>query len=73
MLPETVECQVNWARRYDHMQQHTGQHLLSAVFVELFGFHTLSFHMGADFSFIELGTPDLTELQIERVETRLTN
>ena len=70
-LPETVHCQINWPRRYDHMQQHTGQHLLSAVFVELFGFQTLSFHLGADVSLIELGTPDLTELQVERVESRV--
>jgi alanyl-tRNA synthetase len=33
-----VEGRIDWKRRYDHMQQHTGQHLLSAVLVELFGF-----------------------------------
>jgi alanyl-tRNA synthetase len=38
-----VHCTLDWERRYDHMQQHTGQHLLSAVFAELFGFETLSF------------------------------
>jgi alanyl-tRNA synthetase len=49
-----VECQVDWSRRFDHMQQHTGQHLLSAVFEELFGLKTVSFHMGADSSTIDL-------------------
>ncbi len=38
---------VDWARRFDHMQQHTGQHLLSAVFHELFGQATISVHFGA--------------------------
>ena len=70
-IGETVSCRVDWARRYDHMQQHTGQHLLSAVLVELFGFPTLSFHMGAEVSSIELGTPELTEAQIEKAETRV--
>src|SRR5580693_7308747 len=35
-----VECVLDWDRRFDHMQQHTGQHLLSAVFAERFGLHT---------------------------------
>ncbi len=42
-----VTGEVDWTRRFDHMQQHTGQHLLSAVFEELFGIWTVSFHMGA--------------------------
>lgn len=61
---------VNWDRRYDHMQQHTGQHLLSAVLEELYRFKTLSFHMGVDVSTIELGTPELTPAQIEQTELR---
>ena len=61
---------IDWSRRFDHMQQHTGQHLLSAVFIELFGFQTLSFHMGADVSTIDLATPTLTQSQIEQAEQR---
>lgn len=71
ILPETVNCRIDWPRRYEHMQQHTGQHLLSAVLVELFGYPTLSFHMGAEVSSIELGTPDLAESEIEETETRV--
>jgi alanyl-tRNA synthetase len=67
---ETVACEVDWKRRYDHMQQHTGQHLLSAVFAELFEYQTLSFHLGPDVSTIELGAKDLSEEQIDRAETR---
>jgi alanyl-tRNA synthetase len=51
---EEVDCSVEWNRRFDHMQQHTGQHLLSAVFEELFHLHTVSFHLGAESSTIDL-------------------
>ncbi|HVO96964.1 MAG TPA: alanyl-tRNA editing protein [Bryobacteraceae bacterium] len=61
---------VDWARRYDHMQQHTGQHLLSAVFHELYDIATLSFHMGAEVSTIDVGAEALKPAQLERVEER---
>ena len=70
VAPGPVEARVDWARRFDHMQQHTGQHLLSAVFEELFRMKTLSFHMGAEVSTIELGTPSLEPAQIAAVEQR---
>jgi alanyl-tRNA synthetase len=53
-LDGAVECAIDWNRRFDHMQQHTGQHLLSAVFEELFALHTVSFHLGAESSTIDL-------------------
>ena len=61
---EEVECAIDWPRRFDHMQQHTGQHLISAVFEELFHLKTVSFHMGADSSTIDLegGAVDLRVL-----------
>jgi alanyl-tRNA synthetase len=65
-----VEAHVDSARRFDHMQQHTGQHLLSAVLEELFHAPTLSFHMGADASTIEIGIPSLDSRQIEQAEER---
>ena len=49
-----VQCAIDWPRRFDHMQQHTGQHLLSAVFAELFGLKTVSFHLGAESATIDL-------------------
>ena len=45
---------VDWTRRFDHMQQHTGQHVLSAAFDRLFGVRTVSFHLGGDVSTIDL-------------------
>ncbi|HLH40925.1 MAG TPA: alanyl-tRNA editing protein [Bryobacteraceae bacterium] len=65
-----VRGQIDWPRRFDHMQQHTGQHLLSAVLVELYGMRTVSFHMGAASSTIEVETPALESKQLERVEER---
>jgi len=49
-----ADCAIDWPRRFDHMQQHSGQHLLSAVFAELFALHTVSFHLGADYATIDL-------------------
>jgi alanyl-tRNA synthetase len=45
---------INWPRRFDHMQQHSGQHVLSAAFDHLFGARTVSFHLGAAVSTIDL-------------------
>ncbi|MGI8743300.1 MAG: alanyl-tRNA editing protein [Bryobacteraceae bacterium] len=63
-------CQVDWIRRFDHMQQHTGQHLLSAVFLELLNAPTVSFHLGADSATIDLGCPALDSEQIRKIEDR---
>ena len=66
--PEEVACQIDWQRRFDHMQQHTGQHLLSAVFAELFGIATVSVHFGAASSTIDLDAPSLSADQIRAAE-----
>ncbi len=49
-----VTGEIDWHRRFDHMQQHTGQHVLSAAFDRLFDNRTTSFHMGVDLSTIDL-------------------
>jgi alanyl-tRNA synthetase len=49
-----VHGEIDWPRRFDHMQQHTGQHLLSAAFDRLFDNRTMSFHMGAEAATIDL-------------------
>jgi alanyl-tRNA synthetase len=49
-----VRGTIDWARRADHMQQHTGQHVLSAAFERGCGVRTTSFHMGTDVSSIDL-------------------
>ncbi len=52
----------------DHIQQHTGQHVLSAAFIRLFNMATVSFHMGAESCTIDLDTPSVTMEQMERAE-----
>jgi alanyl-tRNA synthetase len=49
-----VHGDIDWPRRFDHMQQHTGQHILSAAFDRLLGVRTVSFHLGAETSTIDL-------------------
>ena len=51
---DRVRGEIDWARRFDHMQQHTGQHVLSAAFDRLFENRTTSFHMGAEVSTIDI-------------------
>jgi len=63
-----VHGQIDAARRRDHMQQHSAQHVLSAAFVRLFNIPTVSFHMADDYCSIDLDTPSLTQAQIESAE-----
>src|SRR5206468_2002114 len=51
---DSVLGAIDWPRRFDHMQQHTGQHVLSAAFDRLFRVATVSFHLGAESSTIDL-------------------
>ncbi len=61
---------VDVERRRDHMQQHSGQHLLSAAFVELFQMPTVSFHMGEESCTIDLDAKSLTTEQVRKAEAR---
>ena len=67
-----VRGQIDAARRRDHIQQHSGQHVLSAAFIRLYNMPTVSFHMADDYCSIDLDTPTLTKEQIESAE-RLAN
>jgi alanyl-tRNA synthetase len=64
---DAVTGSVDWARRLDHMQQHTGQHVLSAAFDRLFDVRTVSFHLGRDTSTIDLAR-EVTPAEIARAE-----
>ncbi len=68
---EEVTGQVDGRRRFDHMQQHTGQHILSQAFVELLGARTVAFHLGATESTIDLDRVDLSKEGLEAVEERV--
>jgi alanyl-tRNA synthetase len=66
----SVDGTIDWTRRFDHMQQHTGQHLLSAVFDDLFGAATLSVHFGPDYSTLDLDAESLSRAQLMQAEER---
>jgi len=66
-----THAEIDWPRRFDHMQQHTAQHMLSAAFIELFKFQTVSFHLGCDISTIDLAAPSVTPRQVEEAERRV--
>jgi alanyl-tRNA synthetase len=67
---ECVEVKgfIDWPRRFDHMQQHTGQHVLSAMFQKHFGLPTISFHLGTDVCTIDLRGPEPSEQILEDSE-----
>jgi alanyl-tRNA synthetase len=67
-----VHAAIDWERRLDHMQQHTGQHLLSAIFSRELSAHTVSFHLGDESSTIDLNTASIAHASLERIE-RLAN
>ncbi|KAM4692513.1 alanyl-tRNA editing protein Aarsd1-B-like [Rhinophrynus dorsalis] len=67
-----VLVKIDWSRRFDHMQQHSGQHLVTAIADSLYGFKTTSWELGRQRSIIELDTPTMTDEQAEAIE-RLAN
>jgi alanyl-tRNA synthetase len=63
-----VSGRIDWLRRFDHMQQHTGQHILSQAFYEVVKGETLSFHLGQEESTVEISIPTIKDKILEEVE-----
>lgn len=63
-----ANCKINWSHRFDNMQQHTGQHILSACFYKLYSGETSSFHIGRDSSTIEINVESFDSERVERIE-----
>ena len=63
-----VRAELDWERRFDHMQQHTGQHLLTAIAQERFGWATTAFHLGESVSDIELDTSGIDPELLQALE-----
>ena len=61
---------IDWPRRFDHMQQHTGQHILSQAFIEVAGAETVSFHLGEALVTIDVAHPGPDPDLLARVEDR---
>ncbi len=65
---KTVNCQIDWARRFDHMQHHTGQHILTQAFVQIAGANTVGFHLSLESVTIDLDKTGLTPEILAQVE-----
>jgi alanyl-tRNA synthetase len=65
-----VSGEIDWGRRFDFMQQHHGQHLLSAAFEEVLGARTVSVHMGEEICTLDIDRPFLTEEEAAAAEER---
>ncbi|WP_255416316.1 alanine--tRNA ligase-related protein [Rummeliibacillus sp. POC4] len=73
LLPEgtkKVHGVLDWKRRFDHMQQHAGQHILTAAFVEILNYPTVSFHLGTETVTIDIDVPNLSDQELAFVEKR---
>ena len=68
----SVEGTIDWTRRFDLMQQHTGQHLLSAMFEDRYGWATVSVHFGAESSTLDIAAP-VWELSVLEAAERIAN
>ncbi|MFC2037745.1 DHHA1 domain-containing protein [Chloroflexota bacterium] len=66
---EKVEGQVDWGRRFDLMQQHTGQHILSAAFAGRLGANTVGFHLSEEYATLDLDRAPLTADELIQVES----
>jgi alanyl-tRNA synthetase len=65
---DKVTLSIDWENRLDNMQQHTGQHLLSAAFYKLYNGETVGFHLGRDYVYIDVTLPDFTEDEMDKIE-----
>lgn len=65
-----VDGRIDWARRYDHMQQHTGQHLLSALMADAYGWPTVSVHFGNETNTVDVTASAISAEQVREIERR---
>ncbi len=72
LVGQSVHGQIDWPRRFDHMQQHAGQHLISQFFQDEFGYETVSVHFGDEESTLDLNTESVSDDELAEAE-RLVN
>ncbi len=72
VLPEPVsglvDLKINFEKRFDHMQQHSGQHILSCAFSNLYNAKTIGFHLSGEYTTIDLDVADFNNDKIKCVE-----
>lgn len=70
---DIAECNINWKRRFDFMQQHTGQHILSESIFKVAGYNTISSHLGEESSTIDLNCNNISQKEIAEFEVYANN
>jgi alanyl-tRNA synthetase len=68
MPEDAAACRIDWERRFDHMQHHTGQHILTQAFVQVAGANTVGFHLSPDSVTIDLDKINIPAEAVEQVE-----
>ena len=68
VAPGPVRGSIDWPRRFDHMQQHSGSHVLTAAFLALFNLPPVSFHMGKTVSTLDIAASSISDEQLENIE-----
>lgn len=68
----TVSCAINWKHRFDYMQQHSGQHIISAVLFKS-GYNTVSVHQGEKYTSIEIDAEYVNDEELEKIEEEVNN
>jgi len=63
-----ISGKIDWERRFDHMQQHSGQHILSGTFMKIWGAETVSFHLGEKVCTLDIVKDNLNPEEVRRVE-----
>ncbi|WP_343063208.1 alanyl-tRNA editing protein [Halobacillus locisalis] len=71
LVASEVHGSIDWGVRFDHMQQHSAQHMISAIFHDTYGIPTTSFHLGNETSTIDLDTTELSGELLKEVEKRV--
>ena len=66
---KTVHGKINWEERFEKMQQHTGEHIISGIVHETFGYNNVGFHLGSDYCTMDFDGP-LTKEQLKEIEKR---
>lgn len=65
---DKAKLNIDWKNRFDYMQQHSGQHLLSSVFYKLFNGETIGFYIGKEYVYIDVSIPKISQDEIIKVE-----
>ncbi len=70
---EDVRGKIDWNHRFDYMQQHSGQHIISAVLYQSMGYNTVSIHFGEDYTSVEADTENMEQEEMVRLEEEVNS